>query len=342
MQTDNQYVPVAMVSSPGTVLRGAREERGETVSEVAFALKLSPRQIDALENDDFAALPGMALVRGFMRNYARYLGLDAAPLLEAVQRLAADEAPDLSPIRNADGQIPAGDARRGGSFPVGVVVALLIAALGVGWYFDWFSTGEAPQSVEVEPTFAPAPSQPVEPVSVMPPASSAVLAAQDDAADEQGAADAPAVEPSAEAAAEAAPGAGEAGSVTAEGEANTPAAGVPAAAADVPAAEVEPAAEERAAPAAESESPAAEPEPPAAAGQLGFSFAADSWVEVRDGSGNILHSGTNRAGSSRTVQGTPPFKLTVGNSASVKLEHDGKPVDLAAHTRGSVARLTLP
>jgi len=45
-------------------------------------------------------------VRGFMRNYARYLGLDAAPLLEAVQRLAADDAPDLSPIRNADGQTP--------------------------------------------------------------------------------------------------------------------------------------------------------------------------------------------------------------------------------------------
>jgi cytoskeleton protein RodZ len=76
--------------------------------------------------------------------------------------------------------------------------------------------------------------------------------------------------------------------------------------------------------------------------QLGFRFGADAWIEVRDSSGAILHAGTNRAGSSRIVQGKPPFRLIVGNSAKVVLEHDGKPVDLAPHTRGSVARLTLP
>ncbi|HRK10974.1 MAG TPA: DUF4115 domain-containing protein, partial [Thauera sp.] len=75
--------------------------------------------------------------------------------------------------------------------------------------------------------------------------------------------------------------------------------------------------------------------------QLVFRFGADSWVEVRDASGSILHSGTNRAGSSRTVQGTPPFVLVVGNASSVNLEFDGQPVDLAKHVRGSVARLTL-
>ena len=79
----------------------------------------------------------------------------------------------------------------------------------------------------------------------------------------------------------------------------------------------------------------------ASGGQLSFRFGADSWIEVRDASGTILHSGTNRAGSTRSVQGTAPFTLVVGNAASVTLEHDGKPVDLAAHIRGSVARLTL-
>ena len=61
----------------------------------------------------------------------------------------------------------------------------------------------------------------------------------------------------------------------------------------------------------------------------------------RYASGTILHSGTNRAGSSRSVQGTAPFTLVVGNAANVSLEQDGKPVDLAAHVRGTVARLTL-
>jgi len=76
--------------------------------------------------------------------------------------------------------------------------------------------------------------------------------------------------------------------------------------------------------------------------RLSFRFGGDAWIEVRDAGGTILHSGTNRAGSSRVVQGTPPFRLVVGNSANVVLEQDGQAVDLAAHTRGSVARLTLP
>ena len=80
---------------------------------------------------------------------------------------------------------------------------------------------------------------------------------------------------------------------------------------------------------------------PAGSGQLSFRFGADSWVEVRDASGTILHSGTNRAGSTRSVQGTAPFTLVVGNAANVTLEQDGKPVELASHIRGTVARLTL-
>jgi len=330
MQDQSLHKPATMVSSPGTVLRGAREARGESVGEVAFALKLSPRQIDAMENDDFAALPGMAFVRGFMRNYARYLGIDAAPLLEAVQRLVDVDTPDLSPIRNAEGQIPMGDARRSGGFPFGVVVVLLAVALAVGWYFDWFRTEPVTAVLEPAPDFVPAPVQPLDmPLAepALPPA-----AAEDDSAAQQAAA----VTPDAGGAADQVVGKDLAA------EASAPA--------------VAPAAEATAPAGVENETNAADaagteaPEPAAAlvdgaeatAGTLGFRFAADSWIEVRDSKGTILHSGVNRAGSARTVQGTPPFALVVGNSASVTLEHDGKPVDLAAHTRGSVARLTLP
>ena len=101
MSSENPAAVAAVPSSPGAQLRRAREARGESVHEVAFALKLSPRQVDALERDDFDALPGMAFLRGFMRNYARHVGLDAAPLLDAVQRMAGQGSPDLSPIRNA-------------------------------------------------------------------------------------------------------------------------------------------------------------------------------------------------------------------------------------------------
>ena len=52
-------MPDPALPSPGAQLRQARELRGESVGEVAFALKLSPRQVVALESDDFVALPGM-------------------------------------------------------------------------------------------------------------------------------------------------------------------------------------------------------------------------------------------------------------------------------------------
>ena len=325
MSSENLAAVAAAPSSPGAQLRRAREARGESVHEVAFALKLSPRQVDALERDDFDALPGMAFLRGFMRNYARHVGLDAAPLLDAVQRMAGQGSPDLSPIRNADGDLPSGGSRRSGSFPAGLVVLVLLVLLAVGWYFDWFRTGTSPSAetvVEPAPAFAPAPSQAIEPQSAIqmtPPQPAAVDPAED----------APDQVPS--------------GTVAADGESATAA---PDAATDA-AVETTSAGEAAAAPAADSvaASPAAPAAAPAAtaagSGQLSFRFGADSWVEVRDASGTILHSGTNRAGSTRSVQGTAPFTLVVGNAANVTLEQDGKAVDLAAHVRGSVARLTL-
>ena len=67
---------------PGELLAARRNELRWTLQEVSQRLKLAPRQITALEANDFASLPGMASVRGFIRSYARLLELDPVPLLE--------------------------------------------------------------------------------------------------------------------------------------------------------------------------------------------------------------------------------------------------------------------
>ena len=68
----------------------------------------------------------------------------------------------------------------------------------------------------------------------------------------------------------------------------------------------------------------------------------ESWIQVRDGSGTSLYTGTGAAGSTRTVQGSPPFAIVVGNAGVVTLEFDGQPVDLQANTSpGGVARMTV-
>jgi cytoskeleton protein RodZ len=70
--------------SAGTLLHLAREDAGLTLDAVAQQLKLAPRQVKAIEDDDFAGLPGRTFVRGFVRNYARLLNLDAEAVLASL------------------------------------------------------------------------------------------------------------------------------------------------------------------------------------------------------------------------------------------------------------------
>lgn len=60
----------------GSSLRAARERRGLSYTEVEHATKIRSRYIRALEEEEFAALPSDAYIRGFLRTYADYLGLD--------------------------------------------------------------------------------------------------------------------------------------------------------------------------------------------------------------------------------------------------------------------------
>ena len=83
--------------SLGKKLREAREHLGLSVADVAGQIKFAPRQIEALEADDFQHLPEMAFVRGFVRSYARILNLDAQPLL-AILPQAKEVSAQLTPV----------------------------------------------------------------------------------------------------------------------------------------------------------------------------------------------------------------------------------------------------
>lgn len=65
----------------GARLRRERESQGLSMFDAARALRLSEKQIAALESDDYAKLPGRTFVRGFIRNYARLVQLDPEPLM---------------------------------------------------------------------------------------------------------------------------------------------------------------------------------------------------------------------------------------------------------------------
>jgi cytoskeleton protein RodZ len=73
-----------------------------------------------------------------------------------------------------------------------------------------------------------------------------------------------------------------------------------------------------------------------------LAFRDYSWTEVKDGNGRVLASRMNSGGTAQSLTGTPPFELVIGNAADVSVTYNGKPVDLAPHTRQNVARFTLP
>lgn len=79
-------------ASVGQTLRGAREAQGITLDDVALRLRLMHRQIEAMETDDFESLGQPVFARGFVRNYARLLGLQPDPLLEHMGGAPAESA----------------------------------------------------------------------------------------------------------------------------------------------------------------------------------------------------------------------------------------------------------
>ncbi|WP_230969320.1 RodZ domain-containing protein [Nitrogeniibacter aestuarii] len=321
----------------GDVLRSTREAQGHTVADVAQALKLTQRQVDALESERFELLPGAAFARGFLRNYAKLLGLDPEPLLQSLARTDGVGSPELAPVCNAEGTMPAGND---GFRPFGALVAfaaiILLGAVALGWYFDWFAqpreTGDTADAMETP--VAPAPVTPVPPsIDVTP------VVIPDDAPALP--ADAPVGMPDSSTVesdgvgvpGEAVPGDGVAPGVG--GDAVAPAGEAPQPAPETTAA---PEAQSTAAEAAGVTSTAEAGEPTQ---RLVFRFSGESWVEVRDASNKIIFARTNRPGSVQEIQGEPPFRLVVGNAKDVALEYKGKAVDLAPHTKISVARLTV-
>ena len=76
---------------------------------------------------------------------------------------------------------------------------------------------------------------------------------------------------------------------------------------------------------------------------LRFVFTGESWVEVKDIQGNKILSRINPSNTEKIVYGIPPFSLIIGNAVDVKLFYNNKPVDLIPYTNknGGVARLSL-
>jgi cytoskeleton protein RodZ len=122
------------MGSFGERLRREREMRGITLQEIAESTKISRRHLESLEKEDFDSLPGGIFNKGFVRAYARYLGIDEEQAV-ADFSTASNEQPepqDRFPLEIHDQPDPTMNPRRS-SLPLILALLALLAVLAVFW-----------------------------------------------------------------------------------------------------------------------------------------------------------------------------------------------------------------
>ncbi len=148
----------------GTLLRAGREAAGLSVAAVAQQLKLAPRQVAAIEDGDFTKLPGRTFVRGFVRNYARLLRLDADAVLAALPETALApslETPSLAPSPRPIGELPADVQAKSNPARWAIPLALIAVVCVAAVYEYTRPQAEPPKPVALERAAPLAPAAPV-------------------------------------------------------------------------------------------------------------------------------------------------------------------------------------
>ncbi len=113
----------------GGSLREARLKRGLTPADVQKAIRIRDRYLQALEEERWELLPGDAYVKGFLRTYADYLGLDGSLYVDEYNaRYAHEDEPQLVPERfERAGTRFGGTGLRRPLVVVGTIVAIVVA-----------------------------------------------------------------------------------------------------------------------------------------------------------------------------------------------------------------------
>jgi cytoskeleton protein RodZ len=290
---------------PGHLLRQAREEHGLSQKEAARDLHLTSKIINAIEEDDFELIPSFVFARGYIRSYARHVGLDGQALVaefDAAYGVPNNSAKPMSTIRKGGQQSKPGDTW---VKLISIVFVIGLIAASIVWWQSQNGSQMLSQlaSVAVE---TPAGETVVEDIDADDANLDLLLLATNDS-------EVDATVPAAE--------------QTLESEV--------AASESVDDAAVEVAKEQT--------SKVADVVvllPNQA--QLVMVFDKDCWVEIKDGNGKMILSDLYSAGDTIEQVVTAPIEVLLGRSSGVAtMTFDGQAIDLKPHTRKDIARLTL-
>lgn len=313
----------------GHILRDARVAAGWTVSDVGKKLNLTPPVVEFIESNQFDRLHGTTFARGYIRSYAKVLGLDASLLAKQFDQQIGSAGDTLNVVQSID---HVGEARRisRGMLQFSLFVAFLIVIAAAYYIWQTFNTVASDTSsqsavfdrVEVERADGSVHVQTLDEPEDQ--ALAFVLEENTSKEDLQ-------LDPAAAVA-----------PLTVDAEEKGTQAQTLSSATD-------PLADQIAEPAAQISQPeitaVKESQEPkqllAGVGSAQLSFVNDCWLRIVDADGKEISSGLKRAGEQLSVTGKAPLDVHLGYATGVSIIYNGEPVDFSSAIRGATARIKL-
>ena len=130
----------------GKRLREIRESRNIGIEAVSAELRLEIKLLQQIENEEQEQLPEAPFVKGYLRNYARMLNVDAAPLLEAYGRVCGADAPGLTKVSRVRELTSKSVAPRSTTW---IIVAVLVVSVLVWWWSQMLSFKKSAEEAAV-------------------------------------------------------------------------------------------------------------------------------------------------------------------------------------------------
>ena len=326
---------------PGHLLREAREERGYSQKEAARDLHLTSKVIDALEESNFDIISSSLFARGYIRSYARHLGLDGQALVAEFDAIYGVPNQNKKPM---PGVHQLGQQSKPGDTWVKLISIIFVIGLVVASVLWWqhqnggsmlqrlnnVTLSNTAADLVVETLGEDDNSSDMELLAANPSEVGATVSDDQAAATEApvqtlDVAEIVAVKPIVTALSEAVSVSPEMSDVSDSSALNPEIIAVPAVAQT------------------EESTGAADV---AALGPnealLMMAFDKDCWVEIKDGNGKMILSDLYASGSTIEQVVTAPIEILLGRSSGVtQMTFNGEVIDLKPHTRKDIARLTL-
>lgn len=307
----NDVPPVINDMDVGAELKAKRKSVGLSRVDVAQELRIDVEQVHGLENNQYDGLSSAVFVKGYVRNYARLVGLDPAPLIVAIE--SGVKSPALASLSDA---LHSSGGRHGKDSPLpvnsiltGVAIVLAVGFLGfMGEKMYQLATGTTAGTTISLPTAKSTNGLDTPLVSALPNETEERLIAVENLTDNTIMTE-PAASPVIEKTIQKEPV--QSVALIKETPKNNESTIEVTDVVNINTATVT------------------------------LHFAIDSWAEVYDAEKEKLVSRIGKAGSTATVEGVPPFSLVLGFAPGVRVEYNGESVDVLSRTRGNVARLQV-